>query len=76
VYHTGATRGVGKTVALIADADADVASLHWFAGERYLGASTPGEPLLWNASPGSISLRVVDDAGRSAQRRIQVRVAE
>jgi penicillin-binding protein 1C len=76
IYHTGSTRGVGNTVALIANADADAASLYWFADERYLGISTPGDPLLWNAFPGSITLRVVDDAGRSAQRRIQVRTAE
>ena len=76
MYHTGATRGIGNALALMADADADVAALHWFADERYLGISIPGEPFLWNASPGSILLRVVDDAGRSAQRRIHVRVVE
>ena len=76
VYHTEPTRGVGNTIALTANADADAASLHWFADERYLGVATPGNPLLWNAFPGSITLRVVDDIGRSAQRRIHVRVAE
>jgi penicillin-binding protein 1C len=76
VYHTGTSRGIGNTVALMANADADVASLHWFADERYLGISTPGEPLLWNASSGAVTLRVVDDAGRSAQRRVHVRVVE
>jgi len=73
VYHAGSARGVGNAVALIANADADVATLHWFADKRYLGISTPGNPLLWNAFPGSITLRVVDDAGRSAQRRVQIR---
>ena len=75
VYHTGSTRGVGRTVALIANADADTTSLHWFADGRYLGVAVPGSPFVWNATPGSITLRVVDDAGRTAQRRIQVRVA-
>jgi penicillin-binding protein 1C len=73
IYHAGTGRGTGSTVALIANADADVASLHWFADGRYLGISTPGNPLLWSAFPGSITLRVVDDAGRAAQRRIQIR---
>jgi penicillin-binding protein 1C len=76
VYHAGSSRGVGNVVALMADADADVALLHWFADGRHLGMSTPGEPLLWKASPGSITLRVVDDAGRSAQRRIHIRAVE
>jgi penicillin-binding protein 1C len=76
VYHAGSMYGAGNTVALIANADADAHSLHWFADERHLGISAPGVPLLWTPSPGSITLRVVDDAGRSAQRRIQVRAAE
>ena len=76
VYHTGSARGVGKTVALLANADADATSLHWFADERYLGVAVPGRPFLWNAAPGYTTLRVVDGAGRAAQRRIQVRAAE
>jgi penicillin-binding protein 1C len=76
VYYIGSARGTGNTVALIANADADASSLHWFADERYLGVSTPGEPLLWSAFPGNITLRVVDDVGRSAQRRIHIRAVE
>ena len=76
VYHTKAESGADNTVALMANTDADVCRLHWFANDRYLGISEPGKPLLWQASPGSVALRVVDDAGRSAQRRITVRVAQ
>ena len=76
VYHTDFKLGLGNPIALIANADADVRILHWFADERYIGIAMPGSPLLWQASPGSVTLRVVDDAGRSAQRRIVVRAAE
>jgi len=76
VYHTGAGRGAGAALALLAEADADAAALHWFADERHLGRTAPGETLLWRAAPGSTTLRVVDDAGRSAQRRILVRAAQ
>ena len=76
VYHTDFKPGLGNAIPLIANADADVRVLHWFADERYIGIATPGSPLLWQASPGSVILRVVDDAGRSAQRRVVVRVAE
>ena len=76
VYYTDSRRDTGNTIALIANADADVRNVHWFADGRYLGIATPGNPLLWQASTGNITLRVVDDAGRSAQQRIQVRLAE
>ena len=76
VYHIDFKHGSGNAVALIANADADVRYLHWFANERYIGIATPGNPLLWQASPGNATLRVVDDAGRSAQRHITIRTAE
>lgn len=36
-------------------------------------APLPGEPLLWPAAMGDVSVRVVDDAGRAARRNIRVR---
>ena len=64
-----------QQLALLAHADADVQQLYWFMDDRYLGTSKPGQPFLWVPRPGNSLVRVVDDAGRSAQRRLRVLVA-
>lgn len=75
VYHTPA-RGAGlATIPLTAHADAGVRTLHWFVNDRYIGASSPGAALFWKAPPGDAIVRVVDDEGRAAQRRLRVRPA-
>jgi penicillin-binding protein 1C len=54
--------------------DADVRTLYWYAGHRYLGASEPDHALLWQAEAGDYTLRVVDDMGRADSRELKVRV--
>lgn len=60
------------SVQLAASADAEVAALYWFDGDRFLGEATPKTVLSWRASPGEHQLHVIDDLGRSATQSLRV----
>ena len=62
------------SIPLSATADADVDTVFWFAGKRFLGQSAPGESLTWTPQAGSFELRVVDSLGRAATRLVRVEV--
>jgi penicillin-binding protein 1C len=50
-----------------------VRALYWFVDDAFIGASRSGEPLEWTPPvAGRHFLRVVDEAGRSAGRAIDV----
>ncbi len=72
VYHA---RGKERACPLVlqAQADAGVQTIWWFSGTDFLGNSAPGESLLYAAPPGDHVIRALDDAGRSASRRVSVR---
>lgn len=76
IYHISPSRPDGQTLPLLAHADAGVKQLYWFAGERFVGVSKPGETLLFKLSPGNYRLKVVDDAGRSAERMLRIRLSK
>ncbi len=61
---------------LQANAGADVRQIHWFAENKYLGASTPAEPLPWLPEAGDFELEAMDDAGRVSSVSISVRRAD
>ena len=61
-----------NAIPLIAEAAPGVKTLNWFAGGRFLGSSAPAKPLLWAASPGSWTLRAVDESGRAATCHVRV----
>ena len=63
-----------RSLILLGHADAGVRALYWFADGRFIGKSAPGEPLVWEADPGSRLLRLVDDAGRASARRIVIQM--
>ena len=66
-----------QTIALSAVTDADVQTLYWFAGDAFVGSSTPGETLFWQpGSAGSYALRAVDDRGRSDERPLEVKLVQ
>lgn len=67
--------GRNDSLAFMAQAEAGVRRLFWFADENYVGSTAPGETLLWRADPGDVTVRVVDDAGRAARRNIRIRAA-
>ncbi|MDD4701976.1 MAG: penicillin-binding protein 1C [Desulfovibrio sp.] len=76
VYRLSLSNKAHENVAFIAHAEAGVKNLHWFVNGSYLGSRAPGQILLWKAVPGDAKVRVVDDAGRAAQKRVRVRVVE
>ncbi len=60
-------------LTLRADADATAQRLFWFDGGNFLGTTAPGESLPWTPRrDGEFLLRVVDDHGSSAERRISI----
>jgi penicillin-binding protein 1C len=62
---------------LRAVADSAAAELYWFADGSYLGRAQRGGALEWRpARAGSFRLRVVDDAGRAAERPLHVAFAD
>lgn len=60
------------SLPLTAETDADVTKLYWFAGRRFLGATSPRQPLIWQSEPGEYQITALDDHGRSASRRLTV----
>jgi len=50
----------------------NVETLYWFVNSAYVGRSKRGEPYIWSASNGEFRVRVVDDFGRGASRKIKV----
>ncbi len=73
IYRIRLSPEGNQPLAFVAHADAGVRELYWFLDGSYLGSSRPGQALLWTARPGDAVVRVVDDAGRSAQRRLKIR---
>ena len=63
---------VKNAIPLEADASAESRQIHWFAGPRYLGASAPSHPLMWQASAGKWTIQAVDDSGRVAMAMVTV----
>lgn len=63
-------------IPLKASVDGDVENIYWFAGNRYIGSAQGGETIFWDIEPGDITIRVVDDKGRSNYRDIRVIMAE
>ena len=72
VYQLGKTLQQ-RQIALQASFDGAVTKAHWFIDNRYLGAVTPGETLLWQGEAGTFQLRVVDDLGGVASISLQLR---
>ncbi len=74
-YHVRREADQGEAIGLEATADGSVRELHWFAGQRYLGKSSPNASLDWRPLPGRYDVRVVDDYGRSGRVKVQVVLA-
>lgn len=62
-------------ISLEAHAAPGTRQIHWFADRRYLGASTPAEPMPWQPAIGDYELQAMDDSGRVTTRQIRVRLA-
>lgn len=65
-----------RAIVLAASADADANELFWFADTLFVGRSAPSVKLLWNPDPGTHTVTVVDQKGRSASVRLTVSAGE
>ena len=52
--------------------DGDVEYVDWFLNDRYLGRKPHQDTYFWDAKPGEYWVRVVDDKGLTAQKKIKV----
>ena len=69
--------GSGDSIALDAAVAGDVGRVFWFDGSALISVRdvTDGA-LAWRPTPGVHLIRVVDDRGRSAERDVEVRIAQ
>lgn len=74
-YHASLASGGTASIALMAHADADAGTLHWFVNGVHAGDTAPGEVLVWQSGPGELHILVTDDARRSASRSLVVSAA-
>lgn len=74
-YYVQANAPDQSRLLLQANAAPSTRNIHWFADNRYLGATPPDEPLPWQPIVGDYELQAMDDAGRASVARIRVRLA-
>jgi penicillin-binding protein 1C len=55
-----------------ASAEVGIKKLYWYSKQKFLGSSSPHEPIQVALKAGSHSIRVVDDLGRSNSKMVQV----
>lgn len=72
VYNLRRRSSTVEGIPLRAETAPGVRRLYWFEGRQFLGASAPADPLLWKAQPGTWTLQVLDDHGRSTACQVRV----
>lgn len=65
-----------EKIAVSASLDADASRVYWFVDNRLAGMSPAETPLEITPVPGIMSLKAVDDLGRSAMVNITVKLAD
>jgi penicillin-binding protein 1C len=73
--QTYARPSAEQPVMLSASTEAEVRKVYWFAGQAFLGAASPKEPLAWYPTPGEYRLIAMDDHGRATTARIVLEAA-
>lgn len=73
-YITSALSSQPSLIPFTAVTDADVTTLYWFINETFLGKTKRDQPLLWKLKPGTYTVRVADDHGRTDAREIIIKV--
>lgn len=63
-----------EKIMLRASADADAKEIYWFLDDALLGKSKPDEAFEMKAKSGRFIIKAVDDLGRSATQRIEIRL--
>jgi penicillin-binding protein 1C len=69
-YIIPANSRQNSTIPLSAVTDGGVSHLFWFLGETFLAKTAADESYLWQAKPGTFTIRVVDDRGLSDSQEI------
>jgi penicillin-binding protein 1C len=72
VYSVRAGDDASRSLALRAEAEADVTTLYWFADKTFLGESRATEAFHWQPKSGSYTIVVLDDQGRSNSRAVVI----
>ncbi len=67
-----AARGGRTEISFAAVTDADSRMVYWFVDDELVGTARRGEPLFWQAKPGTFLVRAVDEQGRAAAQQISV----
>jgi penicillin-binding protein 1C len=62
-YIVNSRGASNRSIPLQARAGTGIQKIHWFANSQYLGASRPGEPLLWSPTSGHWTIQAVDERG-------------
>ncbi len=62
----------GQDAVLSLRAEGGEGTLHWFANGGSLGATAPGQPLVWAPAPGAWELVCSDGQGRADRVRVRV----
>ncbi len=60
-----------EQIPLTANVDSNSSELFWFVGNKFVGSSSPNDPVMWPAQIGQFDVTVIDDLGRSSQVNIQ-----
>ncbi|MEZ0388678.1 MAG: penicillin-binding protein 1C [Verrucomicrobium sp.] len=76
VYTLRASDTKHKTISLVAETAAGVRKLYWFAGQQFLGATEPTQPMSWSPQPGRWTVQVMDDRGQSCACQVRVEMVE
>lgn len=71
-YKVQPDRAGKEQLPLIANTDADVQWLYWFANDTFIAKVQRDEPLFWTPGVGHYDLLVVDDLGRSHSRSLSI----
>lgn len=61
-------------IPLLAVSDGEVKTLYWFVNNQFLGKSARNQPWLWKTAAGSYTIRVVDDHGQTASRKVKIQI--
>ncbi|MEP6822207.1 MAG: penicillin-binding protein 1C [Chthoniobacterales bacterium] len=71
VAYSSAGQGrADRALTLVAETDADVRTIYWFAGREFIGAAKRNAPLDWQPRPGKYTIVALDDHGRSDARNV------
>jgi len=70
-YALQSNRLAEEKIPLSATVASDTGQLYWFVDNQFLGKSNPDKTLMWTPKPGSHTVTVVDDLGRTSHTNVR-----